>query len=150
MLYRGHENAVELVAVILAVRSIVLVVVLEHAGPATRTFRTTVGADGVAVLACLRVVGLSRPMHERRLACSVWDRVELGFEFHCRHWRTGRLIYVGMLHLSVKISVTDVVNVRARVHEPQHGLLVLLALNRYLTLKQLPPALVFWAEGRVR
>jgi hypothetical protein len=150
MLYRGLENAVELVAVVLAVRFIVLVVVLEHAGPATRTFRTTVGADGVTVLACLRVVRLSRPRHERRLPCSVWDRVELGFEFHCRHWRTGWLISVGMLHLSVKISVADVVNVRARTHELQHGLLVLLASKRYIILEPLSPALIFWAEDRAR
>jgi hypothetical protein len=132
MLYRGLENAGELVAVVLAVRPIVLVVVLEHAGPATRTYSTTVGADGIAVLACLRVVGLSRPRHERRLAYSVWYWFELGFEFHCRYWRAGWLISVGLLHLSVNISIAEVVPFRARVHEPQQGLLVLLALNRYL------------------
>jgi hypothetical protein len=115
-IYRGLEHAGELVAVVLAMRPIVLVVVLEHAGPATRTYRTTVAADGIAVLACLRVVGLSRPRHERRLAYSVWDRLELGFEFHCRYWRAGWLISVGLLHLSVNISVAEVVPFMARVH----------------------------------
>jgi hypothetical protein len=149
MLYQRLKNAGELVAVIFAVGPVVLVVVLEHARPAAHTFRMTVGADGAAVLACLRVDGPSHPRHERWLAYSVWDRAGLGFELHCQHWRTGRLIYVGLLHLSVKISVADVVNVRPRVHEPQHGLLVLLAPNRYLILEQLPSVLVFWAEGRV-
>jgi hypothetical protein len=51
MLYRRLENAGELVAVVLAVRPIVLVVVLEPAGPAAHTFRPTVGAVGIAVLA---------------------------------------------------------------------------------------------------
>jgi hypothetical protein len=36
------------------------------------------------------------------------------------------------------------------VLEPQHGLLVLLAPNRYSFSEQLPPVLIFWAEGRVR
>jgi hypothetical protein len=36
------------------------------------------------------------------------------------------------------------------VLEPQHGLLVLLAPNRYSFFEQLPPGLIFWAEGRVR
>jgi hypothetical protein len=90
------------------VRLIVLVVVLEHAWPATRTYRTTVGADGVAVLACSRVVGLSRPRHERRLARSVWDRLELGLELHCRYWRAGWIVDVGLLELHVEVGVTYV------------------------------------------
>jgi hypothetical protein len=36
------------------------------------------------------------------------------------------------------------------VLEPHHGLLVLLAPNRYYFFEQLPPVLTFWAEGRVR
>jgi hypothetical protein len=51
MLYRRLEDAREFVAVVLAVGPIVLVVVLEPAEPAAHTFRPTVGADGVAVLA---------------------------------------------------------------------------------------------------
>jgi hypothetical protein len=51
MVYRRLETAGEIVAVVLAVRPIVLVVVLEPAGPAAHTSRPTVGADGVAVLA---------------------------------------------------------------------------------------------------
>jgi hypothetical protein len=35
------------------------------------------------------------------------------------------------------------------VLKPQHGLLVLLAPNRY-SFDQLPPVLIVWAEGRVR
>jgi hypothetical protein len=81
---------------------------------------------------------------------SVWDRLELGFEFHCRYWRAGWLISVGLLHLSVNISVAEVVPFRARVHEPQQGLLVLLALNRYLILEQLPLALIFLAGDHAR
>jgi hypothetical protein len=100
-----------------------VVVVLEPAGTAGHTFGPALSADGVVVLARLSSDGLAslacrphvpessgatRPARERRLAYSVWDRVELGFELYCQRWRTGRLLYVVLLQFSVKVGVADV------------------------------------------
>jgi hypothetical protein len=51
----------------------------------------------------------------------VWDRVGLGFELHCRHWRTGQLVDVGLIELHVEIGVTYIVNVtdRRQSHRPR-------------------------------
>jgi hypothetical protein len=113
VLYRGPVHAAELVAVVMAMRPLgvrrVVVIVLELAGVAGHAVRTTVGAVGVAVLACLRVDGFvaltrrphvpvsggpSRPRHERRLAYSVGDRVELGFDLHCLQVRSQPLLHI--------------------------------------------------------
>jgi hypothetical protein len=130
MPYQGLVDAGELVAVVLAVRAIVLVVVLEHAGIAAHTFRPAVGADGVVELARLRADGVavlacrphapvsggaSRPRRESRLAYSVRYRVELGLGLLHWRWAAGRLIHVGLLALHpVEKTVADVVHVTDR------------------------------------
>jgi hypothetical protein len=53
MLYQRLEEARKFVGVIFTVGPVVLVVVLEHAGPAAHTFRPTVDADASESLSSL-------------------------------------------------------------------------------------------------